>query len=158
MVRQAESRRIPLKLSQYVQRRNGVALGAAGSLVNMLHPSLGAGSFAGFWRHWNPIWGNYLGRHINSPLRRFLPAGPALVVTFLLSGAIHDAAVILVSGSIRFLFVPWFGLLGLGVMLSSWIGFDYTSRVWAVRACINVALISSGLGLALLAKRMLGIP
>ena len=135
-----------------------MALRAAGSLVNMLHRSLGAGSFASFWRHWNPIWGHYVGRYINSQLRRFLPAGPALVVTFLLSGAIHDAAVILVSGSIRFLFVPWFGLLGLGVMLSSWIGFDYTSRVWAVRAGINVALISSGLGLALLAKRMLGIP
>lgn len=44
-------------LSEYVERRNGVPLGARGSLANMLRRSLGARSFAGFWRYWSPIWG-----------------------------------------------------------------------------------------------------
>jgi hypothetical protein len=65
----------------------------------MLHRSLGAGSLAGFSRHWNPIWAYYLGRYVTSPLRRFLPTGPAVLVTFLVSGAILDAAVILVTRS-----------------------------------------------------------
>lgn len=123
----------------------------------MLRLSLGAGSFAGFWRHLGPDLGYYLGRYVNSPLRRFLPAGPALVVTFLMSGAIHDAAVMLVTGSIRFLFVPWFALLGFGVLFTLWAGFDYRPRAWAVRAGINIVLVLSGLGLALLAKRIFGI-
>ena len=35
-----------LTLAQYVRNRNGVPLGASGSLGNMLKRSLGAGSFA----------------------------------------------------------------------------------------------------------------
>ena len=51
-------------LSQYVKRRYGIRLGGAGSLTNMLHRSLGAGSFSHFWQHWNLIWGYYLARFV----------------------------------------------------------------------------------------------
>ncbi len=51
-----------LTLGQYVQHRNGVPLGDGKSLQNMLHRSLGAASFAGFWQYWNPIWGYGLGK------------------------------------------------------------------------------------------------
>ena len=132
-------------------------LGAAGSLRSMLHRSLGAGSFAGFWRHWNPIWGYYLGRYVNSPMRRLLPAGPAVVVTFLVSGAIHDVAVTLVTGSLTFLLTPWFTLLGLFVVLTSRLGLEHRSRVWGIRAGINVGWIMVGLALVLLAKRTFGV-
>lgn len=158
MTNGARPTRRPPTLSQYVARRNGVPLGGRGSLVKMLHRSLGAGSFAGFWLAWNPIWGYHLGRYINRPLRRFIPAAPALVLTFIVSGAIHDAALIAVSGSISFLFVPWFALLSLVVVLSSWAGVDYASRPWALRAAINVATVVAGLGLAVIGKPLLGIP
>lgn len=46
-----------LTLSQYIRRRNGVPAGARGSLRNMFHRSLAASTFAGFWRHWNPMLG-----------------------------------------------------------------------------------------------------
>ena len=57
MVRRQKDRQIRLKLSQCVQLRNGVPLGAAGSLINMIHRSLGAGSFAGYWPQRKPIQG-----------------------------------------------------------------------------------------------------
>lgn len=152
------STRRPLTLSRYVARRNEVELGARGSLVKMLHRSLGAGSFAEFWLYWNPIWGYHLGRYINRPLRHFIPAAPALALTFIVSGAVHDAAIITVSGSITFLFVPWFAILSLVVVLSSWAGVDYAARRWTLRAAINVATVGASLGLAVLGKPLLGIP
>ena len=51
-------------LAEYVKYRNGVSLGAKGSLVNMLKNSFGAGSFRQFWKYWNPIWGYYLFKYI----------------------------------------------------------------------------------------------
>jgi len=53
--RQQQRQRI--SFARYIHRRNGVPLGSSGSLRNMLRRSLGAGSFAGFWQYWIPVWG-----------------------------------------------------------------------------------------------------
>ncbi len=79
-------------LGQYVLHRNGVALGDSKSLRNMMYRSFGAGSFGGFWQYWNPIWGYNLGKFIYSPLKRVLPRAFAVIVTFAISGAVHDLA------------------------------------------------------------------
>ena len=88
-------RKRDLTLSEYVRRRNGVAMGAPGSLSNMLARSLGAGSFGEFWRYWNPIWGYGLGKYVFAPLKKALPPALALVATFVVSGALHDLATML---------------------------------------------------------------
>lgn len=93
-------------LSDYVRRRNGAPLGASGSLQNMLYRSFGAGTFAKFWQYWNPIWGYALGRYVYAPMHRYIPASLALILTFTVSGAIHDLATILVRASPAFLFTP----------------------------------------------------
>ena len=146
-----------MTLSEYVERRNGVPLGARGSLTRMLHRSLGADTFAGFWRYWNPIWGYYLGRYVNAPLRKVMPAAPAVIATFAVSGAIHDAAIFAVTGSPAFLLVPWFAVLGLTVVVSTRVSIRYPFQPWVVRAAINVALVVAGLGVATAAKRLLGL-
>lgn len=143
-------------LSEYVERRNGVALGARGSLAQMLHRSLGADTFSGFWHHWNPIWGYYLGRFVNAPLRRVMPAAAAVVATFIVSGAIHDAAIFAVTGSPTALFVPSFAVLGLMVVLSKRFGIRYGFQAWRVRAVINVALVVGPLALVMAGKQLLG--
>lgn len=146
-----------LTLSEYVARRNGVPLGTRGSLTKMLHRSLGAETLRGFWRYWNPIWGYYLGRYVNVPLRRVMPAAPALIATFVVSGAIHDAAIFAVTGSPTFLFVPWFALLGLMVVVSSSVGLRYGFQAWPVRAAINVALVAGALGIVTIGERLIGL-
>lgn len=143
-------------LSEYVERRNGVALGARGSLTQMLHRSLGADTFSGFWHHWNPIWGYYLRRFVNAPLRRVMPAAAAAVATFIVSGAIHDAAIFAVTGSPTALFAPWFAVLGLMVVLSKRFGIRYGFQAWMVRAVINVALVVGALALVTAGKQLLG--
>ena len=46
-----------MTLGDYVNYRNGVPMGHPGSLKNNLRNSFGAPNNAGFWKHWNPIWG-----------------------------------------------------------------------------------------------------
>ena len=138
-----------LTLSRYVAARNGVPLGGEGSLQNMLRRSLGAGSFAGFWRFWNPIWGYYLGLYVFRPANRALPYPLAIVVTFLVSGAIHDLVTTAVRGSPTLLFTPWFFLMSVGLLLGETAHMDLSARPWAFRVVTNLTYIGTCLLLAL---------
>ena len=124
----------------------------------MLHRSLGAGSFASFWLYWNPVFGYYLGRYVDSPLRRVLPRPAALVLTFVLCGGLHDLVTMAVRGAVALLFTPWFFLLGIGVVLGRSVGMDFSSRVWVVRAGINLTYIGACLAVTLIARRIFSIP
>lgn len=139
-------------MSMYVRRRNGVPLGAPGGLSNMLDRSLGASSFAGFWRYWNPIFGYALGRFVFVPLKMVLPSGVSLVLTFVACGALHDLVTMSVRGSPAFLFTPWFFFMGVGVLLGNAAGMDTSGRGWPVRAGINLAYVLVCLGLVLALK------
>jgi len=139
-----------LTLAGYVRRRNGVALGAPGSLRNMLRRSFGAGTFAGFWQHWNPIFGYCLGKWVFVPLKTILPPYVALVLTFVVTGIVHDLVTIAVRGQIAFLFTPWFLCLGIGVVLSKASGMNLGAMPWGARAAVNSAYLGACLALAFL--------
>src|SRR5690606_16643560 len=66
-----------------------------------------------FWQYWNPIWGYALGRYVYAPLNRFMPPGVALILTFTVSGAIHDLVTMIVRRAPAFLFTPWFFLMSI---------------------------------------------
>ena len=132
-----------LTLSQYIIRRNGVPAGARGSLRNMLHRSLGASTFAGFWRYWNPVFGYTLARYVFAPLKLVVPSTVAHVVTFLVCGAIHDLVTMAARGSSAFFFTPWFFFLGVGVLLGNAMGLDFSGKPWPVRAAANLTYISA---------------
>ena len=136
-----------LSLAQYVKKRNGVPLGASGSMTNMLSRAFGASSFWVFWQYWNPIWGYYLSRNIMRPLASFLPVSLATLVTFLVSGALHDIAVSIIKWKIILFFTPWFGLMGLIVIFSKWAGISYGQVSWPVRALTNASFIFVSLGI-----------
>ncbi len=128
-------------LTQYVALRNGVPLGDGRSLRNMLQRSFGVASFAGFWQYWNPIWGYALGRYVYTPLRRVLPPVVAFIVTFAISGGLHDLATMAVSRAPAFLFTPWFVLLGIGAVLGRAAGMDLGKRPFWLRASVNLAYL-----------------
>ena len=139
-----------LTLSEYVRRRNGVPLGAAGSLRNMLLRSFGARSFAGFWQYWNPIFGYHLGIYVFAPLKHVLPRSVALIITFVVTGLIHDIVTMLVRQDVAFLFTPWFLFLGIGVVLSKVWRMDIGAYPWIVRAVTNSVYLAGCLALAFL--------
>jgi len=134
-----------LTLSEYIKRRNGIPFGAPGSLSNSLYRSFGSASFAGFWRVWNPIWGFYLGRYVFLPLKSHVPAAIALLLTFAISGALHDLAVMAVRWHYLFFFTPWFFLMGLTVVISNRLEINYRKLNWYGRASINLFLIAGNL-------------
>lgn len=144
-----------MSMTDYVQYRNGVPLGASGSLQNMLVCSLGAGTFAKFWQYWNPIWGYALGRYVYEPLNQLLPSGVSLILTFIISGGIHDLATMLVRGTPAFLFTPWFFLMGLVVVFGRLLNLDYSNQGFRVRVAINVTFIVVCLMIAIGVKQLL---
>ena len=134
-----------ITLSEYVKKRNGVALGASGSMANMLKRSLGASSFYLFWQYWNPIWGYYLSRNIMKPLSERLPLWLAIILTFAVSGALHDLAITLVKWQLTFFFTPWFCLMGIIVLVTKKFAISYGEHHWLIRALINLSLIAVSL-------------
>ena len=138
-----------LTLGQYIRKRNGVPLGASGSLRNMLYRSLGAGTFAQFWRFWNPIFSFYLGKYIFKPLKLVLPSFMSLIITFVICGALHDVVSLLAGGRIVFFFTPWFTFMGTLVVISNVLNINYATMPWVGRATINLLFISSCLALTI---------
>lgn len=147
-----------LTLRQYAHRRNGVPLGHPKSLQNMLYRSFGASSFAKFWQYWNPIWGYALGKFIFAPLQRYLSSPLALLMTFIVSGSIHDLVTMAIRGSVTFFFTPWFFLLGLGVILGRFAKMDLSNYSWWIRASINLIYLIVGAWITLLIKLFFQIP
>ncbi|MDU0113053.1 MBOAT family O-acyltransferase [Psychrosphaera aquimarina] len=143
-----------LSLSQYVKKRNGVPLGASHSMRNMLARSFGAKSFPVFWRYWNPIWSYYLSRNVMRPLTNFLPISIATLITFLVSGALHDIAVSIVKWKTVVFFTPWFGIMGLMVIASQKAGILYGHLAWPIRASINASFIFVSLGVTYYVESM----
>jgi D-alanyl-lipoteichoic acid acyltransferase DltB (MBOAT superfamily) len=108
----------------------------------MLHRSFGARSFAGFWQHWNPIFGYHLGKYVFVPLKSVSPPYVALVLTFIVTGVIHDLVTMAVRQDVAFLFTPWFLFLGVGVVLSRVAGMDIRAYPWGLRAAIHAVYLS----------------
>ncbi|NDW20513.1 acyltransferase [Alteromonas hispanica] len=132
---------LTIRLNQYVKKRTGVGLGDSDSLQNMLSRSLGASTFGNFWRYWNPIWSYYLSLYVMRPLSKWLPQWLAILMTFAVSGALHDLAVTLIKWHLVFFFTPWFSVMGVAVLVTSKLRFNYAGFSWAIRATFNLAII-----------------
>ena len=130
-----------LTLAQYVKRRNGVALGGKGALGKMFKRSFGSGTFEGFWRYWNPLWGYFLAKWFFIPLKNFLPTALAVMITFAISGALHDLAVILLTKKISYLITLWFSVMGVFLVLLTSLNVNYEKAHFIVRATINLSII-----------------
>ena len=137
----SEKKHKALSLGAYVKKRNGVPLGSNESLKNMLVNSLGAGTFAGFWRYWNPIWSYYLSRYIMRPLGTILPHWLAIIFTFAISGLLHDLAISLIKLKPIVFITPWFVLMGMVVVIFERLSVSYRGQVFFIRAFINVSII-----------------
>jgi hypothetical protein len=143
-----------ISLFEYVKKRNGVPLGASGSLINMLKRSLGAGSFYLFWQYWNPIWGYYLSGKVMKPLSQFLPIWLAIIITFAVSGGLHDLAVTLIKWELTFFLTPWFVLMGALVSVTKQMSISYHKYYWAIRASINSVFIAICFAMTIMFERL----
>ena len=144
-----------ITLSDYVKQRSGVSLGADGSMSNMLKRSLGAKSFPLFWNYWNPIWGYYLSRNVMRPLNRHYSASVATLLTFLVSGGLHDLAISLIRRDLVVFVTPWFALMGGLVVASNVFRIAYAGYTWVVRMIFNLGFIVGSYYVTVLLKGLL---
>ena len=120
----------------------------------MLRRSLGASTFAGFWRAWNPLFSYYLTRWCYKPLARHFPRPVAVVSTFAASGAIHDLAASIALFRVYLLFTPAFAALGTWVIIEE--AFDWNvawAPVW-LRGLIHTGLVAGTIAAAKLLRAM----
>lgn len=139
-----------MTLSEYVIKRNGMPLGAKGSLSKNLKNAFGASSNVAFWKYWNPVWGYYLARFIYLPLNRFLPASLAALLTFTASGAIHDFAIGVLGFGWQHFLTQWFFVMGAFFVVSKRLDIRYDKFSFPVRAIINTASIGACFFVALM--------
>ena len=130
-------------LNDFVQRKLGRPLGASGSLKVMLSRSLGAPNPRIFWQYWNPIFGYYLGKYIYANLRKVLPSFLSIIITFIVSGLVHDLVTIAVNGYTSFFFTLFFLLLSLVLVITEWIRFDLCRYGNSVRIAFNLFYLIS---------------
>ena len=145
-----------MSLRAYVRRRTGVPLGHRASLRNMLHRAFGASSFAGFWRYWNPIWSYHLSRYVDRPARGLLPASLATLLTFAVSGMIHDAVIMALRGEFALFFTPWFVCVALSAIAGEALGWRFGGLPWAGRATLQILNLAFMLALSVAATHWLG--
>ena len=131
-----------MSLSNYVLKRNGVPLDHRASFIQNLQRSLGAKSNALFWKHWNPIWGYFLSRYIYAPLTTRCPKPLAVVITFGLSGALHDIAIGLLGYGWQYFLTIWFVIMGVFLNVSTYLCISYGGVGFAYRAAINLASVA----------------
>ena len=132
-----------MTLSGYVGKTNGVPLGDSRSLSRMLARSLGAGSIMEFWHYWNPIWGFYLSTYVFAPLKKRTRPASAFLLTFAVSGAVHDVAVTLISREVHLLYSLYFTVLGAEALIAKKIALRYHGLALVVRIAINLAYLTS---------------
>lgn len=131
-----------LTLREYVLKRNGVPLGARGSLVRSFRHSFGADSNAGFWKYWNPVWGFYLAKFVYLPLKKQVHWSVATLAAFAVSGALHDLAIGLAGKNMQGFFTTWFLVMGLFLVVSKRARIQYGSFGFTTRVFINASSIA----------------
>ena len=75
-------------------------------------------------------------------------------MTFTISGALHDLAIMAVRWKYIFFFTHWFFLMGLTVVVSKSLDLNYQKLSWAGRASINLGLIAGNLMLAIFIQKL----
>ena len=124
-------------LAAYVERHLG--RGSSTMLRNWLLRSFGAGTFGGFWRYWNPVYGYVLSYYAYRPLRAVLPRPLAVWLTFVACGfLLHDLVGWLLARQAR---APemtvLFALFGAAVVMSEALRLDLSTRPLPMRVLAN---------------------
>jgi hypothetical protein len=129
-------------LTRYIEARLGKA--PATQAKNVLAKPFGAGSFIGFWRYWNPVYGYFLLYYSYRPLRKVLPRGLAVWLTFILCGLVlHDAVGWALGRRVRFPELTLlFAVFGLGALAGEAVRMDLSRSPVMIRAVANVAYLA----------------
>jgi hypothetical protein len=85
------------------------------------------------------------------PISGFVPIWNAVIVTFMMSSLMHDLTISIFYQEIYVLFTPWFGLMGLFVVLTEKFNISYADHPWPLRVLANSIFLGASYSIAYLA-------
>lgn len=127
---------------QYEQRKMGHRKNPLTGIFYMCRQSFLADSFAKFWQNWNPLFSYFLLYSFYRPLKKLFPRFIAVMITFAISGAIHDLAASIALSRVYYLFTLSFTLFGLFVLLEEFLQLKLTKAPLMVRPFYHFSLIA----------------
>ncbi|WP_184176705.1 MBOAT family O-acyltransferase [Rhabdobacter roseus] len=136
-----------MNLEEYTYYRTGTT---KISLVirNMFLKPFVSSSFRSFWKYWNPSWGFFLLYYCYKPIKTIFPHWVALMLTFLMSGLIHDMIYILpmLMKEIKFIFpfiTVWFLIISIGILLSEYLRINFNKTSLLFRPIFHLGFLVS---------------
>jgi hypothetical protein len=127
--------------TEYIRRKTGNRSTEWKRIVYMTRQSFTAPTFRAFWQNWNPLWSYYLTFRVYAPLRKQLPEWLALLLTFAISGFLHDVAAMIVLGRPYFLFTLLFSIFGLCVLAEALLGISFRKKPTWMRVIYHLTLL-----------------
>lgn len=118
-----------MNLEEYTYYRTG-STKVSTVIRNMFLKPFVSSSFKSFWKYWNPTWGYFLLFYCYKPLKKNLPAWVALIITFLISGLLHDIIYIIpmMLKEVEFVFpfiTVWFFIISIGILLTEFLQINF---------------------------------
>lgn len=135
-----------MNLEEYTYYRTG---SSKVSLIirNMFLRPFVSSSFKSFWKYWNPSWGYFLLFYCYKPVKSVLPHWVALIITFLISGLIHDIIYIvpMMINQIRFIFpfiTVWFLIISIGILVTEYLHINFNKVSLMFRPAFHFGYLS----------------
>ncbi|MCB0636231.1 MAG: hypothetical protein KDC54_06420 [Lewinella sp.] len=132
---------------QYERKRLGGHGESLRGLAYMFRQSFMAPTFARFWQQWNPLFSYYLLYFCYLPLRPLVKRGPAVVLTFAATGAVHDLAASLAWRELVFICTPLFALFGGYLLVEAKLGWHLGGWPGWLRPAYHLLLMAGWYGL-----------
>ncbi len=134
-----------MTLEEYTYYRTG---STKVSLIvrNMFLKPFVSPSLKSFWKYWNPSWGYFLLFYSYKPIKTIFPHWVALILTFIISGLIHDLIYVIpmMLKEIRFIFpfiTVWFLIISIGILLTEIIKIDFKKISLIYRPFIHLGYL-----------------
>lgn len=135
-----------MNLEEYTYYRTG---STKVSLIirNMFFKPFVSSSLRSFWKYWNPSWGYFLLFYCYKPIKAIFPHWAALIITFIVSGLLHDMIyiipMVLKNGEFVFHFITvWFLLISIGILLTEYLQIDFNKTNLIFRPIFHLGYLA----------------
>ena len=81
------------------------------------------------------------------PLSLVLSTKLATLLTFTISGAIHDLAISIAKQELYVFFTPWFTVMGLYTLIEIKLKLEFETKSWLLNASLNLVIMTVCFGL-----------
>ena len=131
-----------MKLKKYLDFKFGNHTDSLSCILYMLSASFFATSYRQFWQNWNPLWSYFLLYYVYKPSRKYCPQPAALVLTFIISGLLHDCVAMLLTGRLSILMTLSFFLASLFVLIEIFMDINLKNSARSHRFVYQLTLLT----------------